>query len=68
MGVLDWKRVKISHEIRDKQSQLRSSGLCLGSCSLSQVQWETAERPEAEGIRFVFNKVTVAFEWKTNWG
>lgn len=34
----------------DEQCQLRSPGLCLASWSFSQVQWETPERPEGEGI------------------
>ena len=42
----------MSDETKDKQGRFRSSGLCLGSSSLSHGQWETTERPGTEGIRF----------------
>lgn len=43
----------MSGETEDDQGQLRSSGLCLGSSSLSHGWWETTEGPGTEGIRFV---------------
>ena len=43
----------MSDETEDEQGLLRSSGLCLGSSSLSHGRWETTEGPGTEGIRFV---------------
>lgn len=58
----------MSGETEDDQGQLKSSGLCLGSSSLSHTDGGKPLRARDRGNQICFSIRSVIFEWKQSGG